>query len=72
MFFLLREWIPPNNAVGVVAGIEARGFVFAPPIALALGLKFVMLRKPNKLPGQLSASRSAYLVQLQSLTPPAT
>ena len=72
MILLPRERIPPNIAVGVVAGIEARGFVFAPPIALALGLKFVMLRKPNKLPGQLSASRSSYLVLLQSLTAPAT
>ena len=54
---------------GVAAGIEARGFVFAPPIALALGLKFVMLRKPNKLPGQLSASLSSYLLQLHSFPP---
>lgn len=32
-------------------GIEARGFIFGPPIALALGAKFVPLRKPRKLPG---------------------
>jgi adenine phosphoribosyltransferase len=34
-----------------VLGIEARGFIFGPPIALAIGAKFVPLRKPNKLPG---------------------
>ncbi|CAI5461223.1 unnamed protein product [Closterium sp. Yama58-4] len=34
-----------------VAGIEARGFIFGPPIALAIGAKFVCLRKPRKLPG---------------------
>lgn len=33
------------------AGVEARGFIFGPPIALALGAKFVPMRKPNKLPG---------------------
>lgn len=32
-------------------GVEARGFIFGPPIALAIGAKFVPMRKPNKLPG---------------------
>ena len=32
-------------------GVEARGFVFGPAIALAIGAKFVPLRKPRKLPG---------------------
>ena len=35
----------------VVAGIESRGFLVAAPLALELGLGFVMLRKPRKLPG---------------------
>lgn len=34
-----------------ISGIEARGFIFGPPIALAIGAKFVPLRKPRKLPG---------------------
>ncbi|RVX15539.1 Adenine phosphoribosyltransferase 3 [Vitis vinifera] len=33
--------------------IEARGFIFGPPIALAIGAKFVPLRKPRKLPGEV-------------------
>ncbi|XP_022879123.1 adenine phosphoribosyltransferase 3-like [Olea europaea var. sylvestris] len=37
--------------ISVVAGIEARGFIFGPPIALAIGAKFVPMRKPKKLPG---------------------
>ena len=36
--------------VDLVVGIEARGFVFASPIALELGCGFVPLRKPGKLP----------------------
>jgi adenine phosphoribosyltransferase len=33
-----------------VAGIEARGFTLAAPVALELGAGFVPLRKPGKLP----------------------
>ncbi|KAL5183828.1 Adenine phosphoribosyltransferase 4 [Glycine soja] len=39
--------------ISVVAGIEARGFIFGSPIALAIGAKFVPLRKPKKLPGKV-------------------
>ncbi|KAI7994398.1 Adenine phosphoribosyltransferase 2 [Camellia lanceoleosa] len=35
-------------------GIEARGFIFGPPIALSIGAKFVPLRKPRKLPEALA------------------
>jgi len=34
----------------VVAGIEARGFILAPTIAYKLGVGFVPIRKPGKLP----------------------
>ncbi|PNX98497.1 adenine phosphoribosyltransferase 2-like protein [Trifolium pratense] len=37
--------------ISVVAGIEARGFVFGSSVALGIGAKFVPLRKPRKLPG---------------------
>jgi adenine phosphoribosyltransferase len=33
-----------------VLGIEARGFIFAPALAYALGAGFVPVRKPKKLP----------------------
>ena len=36
----------------LLAGIESRGFLIAAPLALELGLGFVMLRKPGKLPGE--------------------
>ena len=35
----------------VLAGIESRGFLVAAPLALKLGLGFVMVRKQGKLPG---------------------
>nr|GMC54329.1 adenine phosphoribosyltransferase 1-like [Ipomoea batatas] len=37
----------------IVESIEARGFIFGPPIALAIGAKFVPMRKPKKLPGEV-------------------
>jgi adenine phosphoribosyltransferase len=35
----------------LLAGIESRGFLVAAPLALQLGLGFVMVRKQGKLPG---------------------
>jgi adenine phosphoribosyltransferase len=36
--------------IEVFAGIESRGFLFAAPVALALGAAFVPVRKAGKLP----------------------
>jgi adenine phosphoribosyltransferase len=43
-----------GEKIDVVAGIEARGFILAPAVALRLGTGFVPIRKPNKLPWQTS------------------
>ena len=39
-----------DKKIDKVVGTEARGFIFAAPLALALGVGFVPVRKPNKLP----------------------
>jgi len=36
----------------LLAGVESRGFLVAAPLALELGLGFIMLRKQGKLPGE--------------------
>ena len=39
-----------DKKIDLVVGIEARGFIFAPSVAFALGAGFVPVRKPGKLP----------------------
>ena len=41
--------------VDKVIGMEARGFILAAPVALALGVGFVPVRKPGKLPWRTRA-----------------
>jgi adenine phosphoribosyltransferase len=47
----LAEHYPPTT-VDVVAAVEARGFLFAAPLALKLQKPLIPLRKPGKLPYQ--------------------
>jgi adenine phosphoribosyltransferase len=41
-----------SDGVTKVAGIEARGFILAAPVAVVLGAGFVPVRKQGKLPAQ--------------------
>mgnify|MGYP001327103428 CR=1 FL=1 len=47
--------------IDTVVGIEARGFIFAPAVAYALGAGFVPVRKPGKLPA--AAERVEYQLE---------
>lgn len=40
-----------GGPIDAVLGIEARGFLFGTPVALALGAGFIPVRKVGKLPG---------------------
>ncbi|RYQ95278.1 hypothetical protein Ahy_B08g090354 [Arachis hypogaea] len=46
--------------------IEARGFIFGPPIALAIGAKLVPLRKPKKLPGMGVKTQEGCIIGLMA------
>jgi adenine phosphoribosyltransferase len=49
--------ISQTKKIDVIVGLDARGFLFAPIVALRLGAAFVPVRKAGKLPGQcISAS----------------
>jgi len=39
-----------NDNLEAVAGIESRGFLFGYPLAMKLGIPFVLIRKKGKLP----------------------
>ena len=40
-----------RHKVDAIAAIEARGFLFAAPVAAALGLPLILIRNKGKLPG---------------------
>ncbi|MCV2506335.1 MAG: adenine phosphoribosyltransferase, partial [Candidatus Lightella neohaematopini] len=46
---LLADYYRKYN-LNKIVGIEARGFLFGAPLALSLGLGFIPVRKPGKLP----------------------
>ena len=46
---LLSEYAKSRGA-DIIAGPEARGFMFGTPVAYKLGIGFVPVRKPGKLP----------------------
>ena len=53
VFELIREKaLTLRGKIDCVAGIESRGFLFAPTIALEIGAAFEPIRKANKLPGE--------------------
>ena len=42
----------PSKKIDVIVGLDARGFLLGPPLALRLGAAFVPVRKSGKLPGE--------------------
>ena len=50
-----------GHRIDLVAGIEARGFIFAPALAYRLGAGFIPIRKPKKLPAK--TARVSYALE---------
>ena len=53
---LLSEFAK-DKKVDVIAGPEARGFLFGCPVAVELGCGFVPVRKPGKLPREVVSQK---------------
>ena len=56
---LVTRWKP--RRIDQVVGIESRGFIFAAPLAYALGAGLSIVRKPGKLPWE--TIRESYLLE---------
>jgi adenine phosphoribosyltransferase len=56
---LVEAWAEQHAGVDVVAGVEARGFILAAPLATRLGVGFVPIRKAGKLPGRTESASYA-------------
>ncbi|MFP4491877.1 MAG: adenine phosphoribosyltransferase, partial [Spirochaetaceae bacterium] len=55
--FERMEEIYSRSKVDAIAAVEARGFLFAAPLAEKMGLPLILLRKTGKLPGEKREKR---------------
>ena len=58
---LVEATTVPGRPIDRVLGVEARGFVFAAPVAYKLGAGFVPVRKAGKLPFEIE--REEYVLE---------
>jgi len=49
----IQEIVGAGQKLDVLVGLDARGFLIGPTLALRLGCSFVPVRKAGKLPGKL-------------------
>lgn len=49
----IKQHFAPSMRPDIIVGLEARGFLFGPTVALRIGAGFVPVRKPDKLPGKV-------------------
>jgi adenine phosphoribosyltransferase len=63
---LIDAWAGTHRGVDVVAGVEARGFILAAPLAVQLGVGFVPVRKAGKLPGR--TEQASYALEYGTAT----
>ncbi|KAJ9620401.1 adenine phosphoribosyltransferase [Exophiala oligosperma] len=72
----ILESFGPGNTPDVIVGLDARGFLFGPTLALKFGAGFVPVRKEGKLPGRLETATyekeygtDTFAIQADSIQP---
>jgi adenine phosphoribosyltransferase len=65
---IITETVPrtSKSKIDVVVGLDARGFLLGPMVALRLGAGFVPVRKRGKLPGE--TVQAEYIKEYGSVT----
>ena len=58
----------PGTPVDLIAGVDARGFIFAPVVAQRLHVGLTMVRKEGKMPGKLLTATASIEYGAASLT----
>ena len=53
--YATQQFVDFTNEIGadIIVGPDARGFIFGCPVATQLGIGFIPVRKPNKLPREV-------------------
>ncbi|UWD34084.1 adenine phosphoribosyltransferase [Mesomycoplasma molare] len=51
--FVIDKMVELSKEADIIIGPDARGFLFGTPVAAMLQKPFIMVRKPNKLPGEV-------------------
>lgn len=62
--------LPKVKKVDAIVGLDARGFLLGPILALRLGAAFVPVRKVGKLPGR--TTKAEYKKEYGTVSPPAS
>lgn len=72
----IAESLGTGNAPDIIVGLDARGFLFGPTLALRLGAGFVPVRKEGKLPGKVETvtyqkeyGKDSFSMQTDSIQP---
>ena len=75
-FLLTIEERFGKNRPDVIVGLDARGFLIGPQVAIHLNAGFVPVRKPGKLPGKLETAEyqkeygtDTFAIQAESIKP---
>lgn len=74
--FLLTTEQKLDSKPDIIVGLDARGFLIGPQLAIALNAGFVPVRKPGKLPGKLETfeyqkeyGTDSFAIQKESIKP---